>query len=294
MKFKNILFLTLVGGLIVGCGSEETKEINVDDVIVIENETKDRTEKIENIFFNIPSPLETTKILREAGATYELDLPNDPNTVEDYQTIFEQSLNMGIYGADLNYASVFNQTTETMLYLRCSKTLGEELGVGQVFDEETIDRIENNLELDDSMQVIISETFWRMDSFLKEEQRENISSLIVAGGWIEGTYLATQLAKRSPQNEDLKIRIAEQKYSLTNLIGLIESYDDKEMIEDVLEDLYSLNELFDQIKSTEVTGENSVDENGVTTIGGEITLEMDDALLEKITNRVSEMRNDII
>jgi len=297
MKLKNLLFITMAGTFAYGCTSEEknnTIDISDIDVKVVDNDVQERTEKIENIFFNIPSPLETTTILKNAGATYEMDLPNNPNSVEDYQTIKEQSLNMGIYGADLNYASVFNQTTETMLYLRCAKTLGEELGVEQVFDEETIDRIESNLELDDSMQVIISETFWRMNSFLKEEQRDNISALIVAGGWIEGVFLSSQLAKRSPQNDDLKRRIAEQKYSLDNLIGLINSYEAKDILTDILEDLEDLRELFKQIGSSEVVGENTVDDNGVTTIGGEITLDMSNELLEEITNRIAEIRNDII
>lgn len=294
MKFKNILLASSIAMLAISCGNEENTDIDVDHVEDVDKEVKDRTEKIENIFFNIPSPMETTKILRDAGATYELDLPNNPDGVDNYQTISEQALNMGIYGADLNYASVFDQTTETMLYLRCAKSLGGELGVEQVFDEETIDRIENNLEIDDSMQVIISETFWKMDSFLKEEQRENISSLIVAGGWIEGLYLSTQLAHRSPENQDLKKRIAEQKYSLANLIGLMESYEGIDIIQDVLENLYELKDLFDQITSTELAGENSIDENGVTTIGGEITLEMSDSLLNDITKLIAEIRNDII
>ena len=201
---------------------------------------------------------------------------------------------MGVYGADLNYASVFEQTTETMLYLQCSRTLGKELGVEDIFDEQTIERIEYNLELDDSMQVIISEVFWKMNSYLEEEDRENISTLIIAGGWIEGVYLSTQLARIAPENEALKKRIAEQKYSLENLIGLLESYENNEMAEDILEELKELKQSFDKISSNKTNGENTVDENGVTTIGGAIELQMDNALLEEITAKIVEIRTDII
>ena len=126
--------------------------------------------------------METSQILQNAGATYEFTLPSNPSAVDDYQSIVEQSLNMGIYGADLNYATVFDQTTETMLYLQCARTLGNELGMEQVFDEETIDRIDWNLEIKDSMQVIITEIFWEMNSYLEEEDRESISTLIIVGG----------------------------------------------------------------------------------------------------------------
>ena len=294
MNFKYLSFFLLAGLTVASCGESETEETDVDvDNTVVENTTvSDRSEKIENIFFNIPSPLETTNILKKAGATYEWSLPNNPEVVDDYQTIKYQALNMGVYGADLNYASVFDQTTETMLYLRCAKSLGKQLGVEEVFDEETVDRIDNNVENQDSMQVIISETFWRMDSHLKEGGRESISALIVAGGWIEGVYLATQLAKLAPNNANLKQRIAEQKYSLDNLLGLLKSYETEDL-EDIIAELEELQELFNEIEEKRTPGKNTTDENGVVTIGGEIELTLTEELLNEITENVTEIRNEI-
>jgi len=293
MKLKRISFYALISFFAVSCGDSTTEEtdINVDKTPVKDTVVSDRTEKIENIFFNIPSPLETTNILKKAGATYEWSLPNNPEVVDDYQTIKYQALNMGVYGADLNYASVFDQTTETMLYLRCAKSLGKQLGVEEVFDEETVDRIDNNVENQDSMQVIISETFWRMDSHLKEGGRESISALIVAGGWVEGVYLATQLANLAPENENLKLRIAEQKYSLENLLGLLKSYESDD-VKDVIDELEDLHELFNEIEESKTPGENTTDENGVVTIGDKIELKMSEQLLKDITDRVVELRNE--
>lgn len=294
MKIKHISFFLFVGLAVSSCGESETDEtdVDVDNTVVEDTVVSDRSEKIENIFFNIPSPLETTNILKKAGATYEWSLPNNPEVVDDYQTIKFQALNMGVYGADLNYASVFDQTTETMLYLRCAKSLGKQLGVEEVFDEATVDRIDNNVENQDSMQVIISETFWRMDSHLKEGGRESISALIVAGGWVEGVYLATQLAKLAPNNENLKQRIAEQKYSLDNLLGLLKSYENEDL-EDIISELEELQELFNEIEEKRTPGENSTDENGVVTIGGEIELAMSEDLLNEITEKITEIRNEI-
>lgn len=160
MNIKQYILIASFGFILFSCG-EEVKNNDIDTDLPKEPTTDilERSDKIQNIFFNIPSPIETSKILQNAGATYEFTLPSNPAAVDDYQSIVEQALNMGIYGADLNYATVFDQTTETMLYLQCARTLGNELGIDQVFDEETIDRIEWNLEIKDSMQVIITEIF---------------------------------------------------------------------------------------------------------------------------------------
>ena len=295
MNIKQHLLIASIGFLLFSCGEEPKKnEIDLDTPEEPTIDIGERSDKIQNIFFNIPSPMETTKILQEAGATYEFTLPSNPSAVDDYQSIVEQALNMGVYGADLNYATVFDKTTETMLYLECARTLVKELGIEQVFDEETIDRIEWNLEIRDSMQVIITEIFWEINSYLEEEDRQSISTLIIIGGWVEGVYLSTQLARIAPDNKALKLRIAEQKYSLTNLIGLLNSYEGNDISQDILEELQELGTLFSNITEVKTAGENQKDKNGVTTIGGSIKLGMDDALLEKITAKVVEIRTDII
>ena len=295
MNIKQYILIASVGFSLFSCGEEVKKnEIEIDAPIEPTIDIVERSDKIQKIFFNIPSPIETSQILQEAGATYEFTLPSNPSAVDDYQSIGEQALNMGIYGADLNYATVFDQTTEIMLYLQCARTLGSELGIDQVFDEETIDRIEWNLEVKDSMQVIITEIFWEMSSYLEEQDRQSISTLIILGGWVEGVYLSTQLARIAPDNEGLKLRIAEQKYSLTNLIGLLNSYDSNDISQDILEELIELDAIFSKITAEKTAGENQKDDNGVTTIGGSIKLGMDDSILEEITAKIVEIRTDII
>tara|TARA_B110000285_G_scaffold156495_1_gene174643 strand:- start:9 stop:899 length:891 start_codon:yes stop_codon:yes gene_type:complete len=295
MNIKQYILIASVGFLLFSCGEDQKKsEVSINSSDISPTDTAERSDKIQKMFFNIPSPMETTKILRDAGASYEFALPSNPSAVDEYQSIVEQALNMGVYGADLNYATVFNQTTETMLYLQCSRTLGKELGVEQIFDEEAINRIEWNLEVKDSMQVIITEIFWEMNSYLEEQDRQSISALIIAGGWVEGIYLSTQLARLTPDNEVLKLRIAEQKYSLTNLIGLLNSYDSNDISQDILEELKELDAVFSKITSVKTTGKNHKDKNGVTTIGGSIKLGMDAPILEEITAKVVEIRTDII
>ena len=92
----------------------------------------------------------------------------------------------------------------------------------------------------------------------------------------------------------LKSRIAEQKYSLTNLIGLLNSYEDNEISQDILEELIELDAIYSKITEVKTEGVNSTDAEGVTTIGGSIELGMDDAILEEITAKIVEIRTDII
>jgi hypothetical protein len=35
-----------------------------------------------------------------------------------------------------------------------------------------------------------------VDAYLKENERDNISALMIAGGWVEGLYIATQVSHK--------------------------------------------------------------------------------------------------
>lgn len=293
IRSKILVGLLVPAALLVSCSDEAPSGPNPSGKVAKDSSVVDRTEKIENIFFNIPSPIETITILKNAGATYEWNLPLDPMKLDDFSSSTEKALAMGIYGADLNYASVFSVDNDMYMFLSCAEKLGKEIGVGQVFTQDITNRIEDNVDNKDSMQVIISETFWSMDSQLHEEGRESVSALVIAGGWIEGVYLATQLAVLNPNNEEIKQRIAEQKYSIENLVKLLETYDDSsEDFVEITMMFKDLEELFQKIEEEKSTPTQSVDEDGMPIIGQQISLTMSDELLNEITQLVSEIRVD--
>ena len=281
--------------LLSSCGSEpqQTSELNVvntaDSALQAE-----RIKRTRNIFFSIPSPMETAALLQKAGATYNSKILNDVKKVDTYTTASEQALNLGVYGADLSYASVFKHTQESMFYTSCSKKLADRLGVISAFNDSTLELMEKNMGDRDALLEVISETYWNVDAYLKENGRDNISALMIAGGWIEGLYIATQvsLTNNSPE---LRQRIAEQKLSLVDLIALINSYetDDAALIA-VMADLKALETLFAEIQvgggSTTVTHEN-----GVAVIGGDAKAStISDEQLAAIREKAASVRNSYI
>jgi hypothetical protein len=80
--------------------------------------------------------------------------------------------------------------------------------------------MEQNRNDRDSLLSIISETYWQVDAYLKENGRDNISALMIAGGWVEGLYIATQVAAQHDTPE-LRQRIAEQRLPLADLLELV-------------------------------------------------------------------------
>mgnify|MGYP000002686047 CR=1 FL=1 len=62
--------------------------------------------------------------------------------------------------------------------------------------------MEESIAMHDPLIKIINETFTKVDSYLKENQRCGLAALIVFGGWIETLYLATNIVDlKNPQKE---------------------------------------------------------------------------------------------
>lgn len=289
------VLLALVA-LFSACGGEQPQQ----DQLQVDNGqdsalVADRMKKTKNIFYNIPSPMETASLLKKAGADYNGKILNDVKNVDKYTAASKQALNLGIYGADLSYASVFNHTQESMFYTSCSKKLADRLGVSSAFNDSTLEAMERSQNDRDALLDIISETYWNVDGYLKENGRDNISALMIAGGWVEGLYIATQVA-RTNDSPELRQRIAEQKYSLKDLMGLVASYEvDEPALNGVKADLEALSALFADV-ATATGGESTVtQEGGVTVVGGPAgAATLTDAQLAVIRDKAAAIRNSYI
>lgn len=286
------VFMTLAIFLFA-CGSPESNQNslgseNIDDSI------EEKKEKVKNLFYLIPSPIETMLLLEKAGAEYDSDILSSPMNSDKYDTKQLQAINLGVYGSDLSFSTMFEQTQETMFFLSAAKKLAEKLSIMEAFDEATIERIEENIDDKDSLMMLISDSYLIIDSYLKENESISTSALIIFGGWMEGLHIATQTAKINPSNKELRSRIAEQKYSFNNLISLFEDFKDDEELSPVLRDLKDLKTVFDQINIETETAVVNSNNGGVASIGGGNTISMTDEQLESLTTKISSIRDNFL
>ena len=228
------------------CGTKEADELEAD-----ENEIPLIDEKkitAQNIFNSIPEPEVMNKIIEEAALEYDGQLLNDPHSINKYSTDDFKAMNLGVYGTDLSYTSVFQQTQESILYLKCVNQLCRNLGITGAFDEKTADRFEINKENRDSLLSIITGAFNGADKYLRENQRPHASALLVAGGWIEGIYIASQIGKSSG-NLHIAKELAKQSTSLNDLITFLEAYKIDDDGKFVIAELKALKAPFDSLSA---------------------------------------------
>jgi len=289
--------LSLVSLLfIVGCKSksDKTKSDIIDNIEVDMSERKeDKT--VKKIFLNLPSPIELTKMLLAANAEFDKELLNPVANVDKYISSGSLALNFGIYGTDLCYCRVFEELQESISYLAAIRNVTDKLQIPEEEGSNTLNRIEESLEDRDSIFQIISDTYAGANSYLKENERDITATLILLGGWVEGMHLATNIKDQLKDNSAVVQRIAEQKYSLENIMLIVEQYKDDASIALMYNELENLSKIYktvgvSQSKAVVVTDE----ETGVTTIDNKTQFDISKDQLDEITKLVGQIRVKIV
>ncbi len=271
--------------LITSC-SNNSNTANVPPV----DSTQNTVVKINGEIFSIPSPIQFTTLIKKSGAAYNKENLNPSNKSSQYSTNFSKALNLGIYGADLGYVIVYDQTQDAIAYLKTTKQVSDDLGLVGVFNENMIDRFTKNIGTKDSLLVLTSDAFRMGDAYLKDNDRMDVSTLILAGGWIESLYLATNISKVKP-NEDIKNRIAEQKLSLQSVIKSLAQYNVEPELMDKLKDLSTV---YDGIEFKYIYEKPTTDVNSkITTINSKTEVIITPEQMEAISQKIKAIRSQI-
>jgi hypothetical protein len=250
--------------------------------------------QIREVIYDIPSPSEIPFLLQATGAEYNASFVNDLSRADLYSTRNDKAaLNLGVYSADIGYLSSYGKVQEALNYMEKSKNLADNLGLSGAFSPELVRRFERNLSRRDSLAYLLNETINTAENFLKDENRNHLAALIIAGSFVEGLYIATQLIEQYPKDilpEDSRnlilsplIRVVlEQEKATNDLLALLKTIERSQTVIELTEDLEELNKSFEELNIDEQIQQNRAD------------LVLSDETLSDITEKVAEMREYIV
>ncbi len=228
-----------------GCNTSQKKQNSVitgtDDDIPLEDVAKELSG------YPIPTSYEITERIYKAGAAYQISLPNGPEKAGEYITQRDKVLNLGVYAADLCYATTNKMKQETMNYLEATKTLVDDLGISSTFNVTYAERIEQNIDNRDSLIAVVEESFDDTWNYLVENEQDVLARLVVCGSWIEGVYITTHVALDAIDNTAFLEALARQKNSLNELVNLLEPVKDVDEVSNLYEALFEIGEFYEGV-----------------------------------------------
>ena len=285
------LFSLLLGFsiLLASCGESTAQKTTQPPVqTTLDSAEVARMKELEKIFFSIPSPMEMSSLIKEKGYQFDQNKLIATGNVDQYTGESRQAIMLGVYGADLSYTAIFDQKQMTMEYFAAAQKLARSMGVDGALTNDLIERLDKHQENRDSMLHIVSEAYADLNGYLKENQRIEVSAMIVAGGWIEALYLSTIYGNDG--NTDLRQRIAEQKYALNNLMSYLDKFGDTTPLKELRSDLKTIQDAYAGVGENKGKTTSSKDDSGTMVIGTTTTLSMDDATLSTIATLAKDIR----
>ncbi len=296
MKRKKIiisLFCATAGLITVSCGGsgDDSELNNVEIVDTADSEIVESNEDI-TIEYSVPTPNELFEIIKLQGGEQQSNLVNPLENSENYVDQKSKSINFGVYSADVAYLSCFGIGVDFLKYFKQIEELGEELGISGAFDEEMMDRIENNEGDSDSLFAISNDSYYDSYLYLEENDKGVELSLIMAGGYVESLYIICNLVDSYNAEDPVIKKIGDQKLVLENLIDFISEYAEDASVNEVIGEMMDLSEVFEtnmEFEETESSVQNDAD--GTLLVSGGGSFQMTAEAFDAIKAKANELRD---
>jgi hypothetical protein len=296
---KRFLYFLIAIPFVVSCGSSSSDETEIPDSIknkvAIASGAVDKA-VINDLVQNVSSPIEMAALIKKEGVPFSKDYLSDADNVDKFNTAFEKAINLGVYGADLGYMNIYDKTSLIINHITSIKKIAEDLKIGQFFDFSTLKRLASNNENLDSLMYISTSSFNKMDDYLRQNKRGDLSTLMITGVWVEGLYLATQVTLKS-KNEEIKNRVGEQKVSLENLMLILKLYEKDDNFAALIKEFEKIKAVYEPVTITVEKGEPTTEEvdGSLMIVQHDIQhVTMPEGHMAKIIQVIKEVRNKVI
>lgn len=295
-SFKLALLAVSGSLLLASCGNDnknESGEEQMADTARVDTTAAASGISSAEMSYQIPSPKEMFYFIRQVGGknNKRTDVLNSPDNAKNYTEPKLKAVNFGVYSCDLTYCSIFEIGAEALKYFKVVKQLGDEIGVSSSIRPDMMKRLEKNMGNPDSLVEIADDMYFSSFETLQNGQQGNTLALVVAGGYLEGLYIATNLIKYDKKNPAIE-RIAGEKFTLDNIIEFMKKYETDAAVKEVIGKMNELKGAFEKEVTEKNEGKVAMKaEKGKTVLGGGEELLMDEAQYKIISDKVAEIRN---
>jgi hypothetical protein len=225
----------------------------------IEQEQKDTIEnQIEKNVYPLPTSAEVIKMLTQLEVGYIIGISNPVANSKKYFSSSTRAINLGVYGADLSYATLYNIQQEVINYLSAIRSLSNELNMSKIYNEDLYEKIKKNFDNREELVKILTSAFNDTYGYLSENDQQPLALLVVGGAWVEGMYLTTHVSEAAYQVAGISKVLLEQKKSFELFLEITKPYMSEPSVGDFVKLLDPVKKVYEGL-GTSLTDQNIID-----------------------------------
>jgi hypothetical protein len=231
--------------------AKQQKKVEQEQVNQIETQ-------IETNVYPLPTSASVIQKLTQLEVGYIIGITNPVENSKKYFDSQSRAKNLGAYGADLSYTTLYNQQQDVINYLDVIKSLSNELNMSKVYNEDLYTQIKQNVDNKDQLVKILTKEFNDTYAFLSDNDQQPLALLVVGGAWVEGMYLTTHVSEASYQNPDFSRVLLDQKKSFETYLEITKPYLTDASVADFVKLLEPVKKVYEGI-GTSLTEKNIKD-----------------------------------
>jgi len=259
-----ILPLLILG--FIGLSSCKDRAASKQQKIIEQKEVDTIQSEIGSHIYPLPTSAEVIKMLTDLEVGYIMGISNPVENTKKYFTSSQKAINLGVYGADLSYATLYRQEQTVIDYLSAIQSLTNELNMSKIYDENIYTKIRKNFDVRDTLVAILTKQFNDTYVSLSESDQQPLALLVVGGAWVEGMYLTTHVSEAAYQVAGISKVLLEQKSSFDTFIEITKPYHTDPSVGDFVKKLDPIKEVYAGL-GTSLTNQNIIDiTKAITTI----------------------------
>jgi hypothetical protein len=261
--FAGVIFPILIISFVIlpSCKNrgavKEQQKAELEQVKTIENQ-------IEENVYPLPTSAEVIKMLTDLEVGYIIGISNPVENTKKYFSSTTRAINLGVFGADLSYATLYNMQQQVINYLDAIRSLSNELNMSKIYNTDLYDSIKKNYDKRDELVRILTGAFNDTYVYLSDNDQQPLALLVVGGAWVEGMYLTTHVSEAAYQVAGISRVLLEQKKSFDLYLEITKPYANDPSVSDFVKRLDPVKKVYEGI-GTSLTEQNIKDITKVIT-----------------------------
>jgi hypothetical protein len=216
---------------------------------------KSLEKEIEKNVYPLPTSADVIKKLTELEVGFMIGISNPAENVKKYFTSATRSINLGVYGADLSYATLYNYQQEVNTYMETIRVLANDLQMSKIYNAALYDSIKKNYDKRDRLVQILTNAFNETYAYMSDNDQQTLALLVVGGAWVEGMYLTCHVSEAAYQAPAFSKVLLEQKTSFELYLDLTKPYLEDLSVKEFVEKLEPIKKVYSKL-GTSLTMEN--------------------------------------
>jgi hypothetical protein len=251
-----ILILSFI--LLPSCNSCKNRSAEKQQRKTEMNQVDTIDKQIKENVYPLPTSAEVIKMLTDLEVGYTIGISNPVANTKKYFSSSKRAINMGVYGADLSYATLYNMQQMVFDYLEAIRSISEDLNMSKIYNAALYDSIKKNFDSKDDLVRILTAAFNDTYAYLADNDQQPLALLVVGGAWVEGMYLTAHVSEAAYQVAGISKVLLEQKKSFDLYLEITQPYANDPMVSDFVKKLDPIKTVYAGL-GTSLTEQNIKD-----------------------------------